>query len=122
MAELGRQLPSGDYDTRFSTPATHAMTGEAGDAIERHFFGSVIDAHGQYVNTDKSMYRIEQVILREKRLKQKLTNAYLRQFIRMNFSTIESIPQADTENLRPTSSSLRGKRSLSSSSPGHQSE
>ena len=115
MAELGRKLPSGDFDDRFSSPATHAMTGEAGNSIERHFFGSVVDAHGRYTDTVKSMYSIEHVILREKQSKSKLTDAYLRQFIRINFATIESIPQAQTEELRLTFRSPRRKRSLAAS-------
>ena len=37
LAEMGRQLPSGDDEERFSSPVTHGLTGEAGEALERHF-------------------------------------------------------------------------------------
>ena len=41
-----RQMLSRDYDERFSPAATHALTGEAGNSIERPFFGFVVDTAG----------------------------------------------------------------------------
>lgn len=114
LAELGRKLPSGDYDDRFSSPATHAMTGEAGDAIERHFFGSVTDARGHYTNEEESIYKIEHVVLRERRSKQRVTDEYLRNFIGMNLFLLESIPLVETEKLDIPLTSRKRKRHLPS--------
>jgi hypothetical protein len=115
LAELGRKLPDGDYDARFSSPATHAMTGEAGDSIERHFFGSLVDARGRYINKEKSIYNIESIILRERRNKQIITNTYLREFVHFNFVTITSIPLADTNTPSVSLTPTNRKRSRSPS-------
>ncbi|CAF1642816.1 unnamed protein product, partial [Adineta ricciae] len=80
LAEMGRQMPFGDYDERFSSPATHALTGEVGDSIERHFFGSVVDAVGDYSGVEKNVFKINHVILRERRNKQEITTDYLLYF------------------------------------------
>ena len=88
------------------------MTGEAGDAIERHFFGSVTDARGQYTNEEESLYKIEHVVLRERRLKQRVTDVFLRKFIDMNLFTIESMPLADTESLHVPFTPRKRKRHL----------
>nr|ADD91462.1 hypothetical protein [Adineta vaga] len=99
LAEMGRQMPHGDYDERFSSPATHALAGEAGDSIERHFFGSVVDVVGDYTNTEKNIFKIDHVILREKRSKQVVTNDYLLSFNKLNLALIKSIPTIVTKNL-----------------------
>lgn len=113
FAELGRRLPSGDYSERFSSPATHAMTGEAGNAVERHFFGSVVDGIGRYVDADKSIYKLDHVILRERRSKQFITTAYFHEFLQLKLETIESIPLPSTCNHPVFSKSLKRRRSLS---------
>ena len=81
LAELGRRLPMDDNpdpDDRFASPATHGLTGEAGNAIERHFFGSVIDAVGHYTEQHPPVYCIDQVLLQERQKKKTLTAGYLR--------------------------------------------
>ncbi|CAF1626158.1 unnamed protein product [Adineta ricciae] len=66
LAELGRSLPVEDEDEQFSSPATHGLTGEAGNSIERHFFGSVVDAIGHFTDNAQSIYLIDHIILRER--------------------------------------------------------
>ncbi len=99
MAELGLRLPYGNDDDCFSSPATHALTGEVVDTIERHFFGSVTDPFGHYIDDENSIYVIEHVILRERRNKQAITSAYLRRFMELNLAQVTSMPIPDTENL-----------------------
>lgn len=110
LAQMGRQLPDGNDDDRFSSPATHAITGEAGDAIERHFFGSVIDAIGNYVDHEKNVFKIDYLILRERRNKQVITDDFLCYFNGLNLTIVKNIPTITTRNL-PSKSPLKRKRS-----------
>ena len=96
IAELGRRLPIDDYpdpDDRFESPTTHGLAGEAGDAIERHFFGSVVDAIGHYTEQHPPGYCIDQVLLRE-RQKKKNSHGWLSSSI---FSIKLGDNQIDTE-------------------------
>jgi len=115
LAELGRRMTTGDYDDRFSSPATHALTGEAGNAIERHFFGSVIEGCGHYLDDNENIYMLDNICLCEKRNKKFITKNYLRQFVRLKFAKLTSIPMIETENL-PMELSPRKKRKQSPAS------
>jgi hypothetical protein len=65
------------------------MTGEAGDVMEHYFFGSVIDGIDQHVNKNKTIYKIDYVILRERRNRQMIKNCYFHQFLHLNLMIIE---------------------------------
>ena len=108
-------MTTGDYDDRFSSPATHALTGEAGNAIERHFFGSVIEGCGHYLDDNENIYMLDNICLSEKRNKKFITKNYLRQFVRLKFAKLTSIPMIETENL-PMELSPRKKRKQSPAS------
>lgn len=98
IAELGRTMPSEEDDQRFTTPTTHALTDEAGNAIERHFFGSVIDAIGHYTDSTRTSYEIDHLIMSEKQINPFIKTDYLRRFFGLNFYVIDTIPQPETED------------------------
>jgi hypothetical protein len=82
---------------------THGLTGEAGNSIERHFFGSVIDGIGHYTDSTRSIYQVDHIILRERQKKQFIKNNYFQNFCALNFAIITSIPAPDTETRTLTS-------------------
>jgi hypothetical protein len=106
LSQLGRQLVVGDFDDRFTSPATHALTGNVGNAIERHFFGSIVDISGRYIDDDKSIYKIDHLILTERVNKKLITSAYLREFMDLNLAKVISISLVKTKILPQTEPSM----------------
>lgn len=113
LTELGRRLRSGIDEERFSSPAMHTMTGEAGDTIERHFFGSAVDAIGCYVDNSQTIFKIDHVVLRERRDKPLIRTTYFQGFLQIDFLTIQAIQKPDTCYLSMSSKSIKRKRGSS---------
>ncbi|CAF1113386.1 unnamed protein product [Adineta ricciae] len=102
----------------------HGLTGEAGNSIERHFFGSVADAIGHFTDNTQSIYLIDHIILRERQKKDihpsyygtvgsdrlvagmidlGIKENYFRMFYALDFRIITCIPIPDTETRTVTS-------------------
>ncbi|CAF0987384.1 unnamed protein product [Rotaria sordida] len=95
-----------DIKKKFETPKTHCLQGEAGNAIERLLFGSVIDASGRL---RKDKYIIQYLILSDGRISGVIDKAWISSFVNDAFNmhklrkidSIEPIPfQFLTKNLK----------------------
>lgn len=73
----------------FSTPATHALSAEAGNAIERFLFGSVIGIIGKKV---ADLYFIKELLLREQKPNGFIDSSWLTTFVNLNLTTLTVIP------------------------------
>lgn len=116
LVEMDRRSPDIDDDERFSSPATFALTGEVWNEIERHFFGSVVDAVGDHISREKNIFPINRVILREMKTPCVVTHDHMHAFIKLNLPALQSILTVTTRNHSPLSS-IKRKRSNRYPSP-----
>ncbi|CAF1563579.1 unnamed protein product [Rotaria sordida] len=73
----------------FNTPATHALSAEAGNAIERFLFGSVIGTLGK---KSADLYIIKQLLLREQKPNGIIDASWLTRFVNSNLTNLNDFP------------------------------
>ncbi|CAF1360740.1 unnamed protein product, partial [Didymodactylos carnosus] len=72
------------------TPATHALSGEAGNAVERFLFGSVIGTLGK---TNGDLYIIKEILLQEQKPNGVIDSSWLQRFIALDLTNLNEIPK-----------------------------
>jgi len=93
MLQTRGSISTTNKNELFNTPATHALSGEAGNAIERFLFCSVIDTVGiQEEKPDDGLYIIKQVLMREQRPRGIIDGSWLWQFVNLDLTTLNKIP------------------------------
>ncbi|CAF2921092.1 unnamed protein product [Rotaria sp. Silwood2] len=83
-----------DETIKFNTPATHALTAESGNAIERYLCGSIVDATGYMItenNTD--IYVVSEIYLLETKPSRVIRNESINLFFKSDIRTVERIPE-----------------------------
>ncbi|CAF3306342.1 unnamed protein product [Rotaria sp. Silwood2] len=73
----------------FSTPATHALSAEVGNAIERFLFGSIIGTVGRQ---DGNLFIIKEILLQEQKPSGIIDSSWLKAFTDLDLTSLNAIP------------------------------